>query len=190
MADRSEANGPARVEQSRMSAAPDAELWVWICRWAEFQHYAPSRDRGPAWIKDYTAQLDDERFLRLTDRQRALLGDLRRIFATMRGRLPDDCSMIARRRGLQTRREDVTALISAGFVQLLSRESLDQRLEDLYASRARPRTREDLEQEPEKKPPSPLPEHHDQPNGDGPEDDPLEKIQQLLAQAAPEDIPW
>jgi hypothetical protein len=29
--------------------------YIWIARWGDFQHYAPRRDRGPAWIKDYRA---------------------------------------------------------------------------------------------------------------------------------------
>ena len=90
------------------------DRYVWITRWEDFQHYEPRRDRGPAWIKDHTAQLSDERYLRLTDRQRALLQDLRRGFAMTRGRLPDDCRMITRQRNSQTRRSDLDALNDAG----------------------------------------------------------------------------
>lgn len=57
------------------------DMYVWITRWDEFQHYKPERDRAPAWIKDYTKQMNDDRYLRLTDRQRALLRDLRDVFA-------------------------------------------------------------------------------------------------------------
>lgn len=132
-----------------------AERWIWIVRWPEFQHYTPERDRAPAWIKDYPRQLDDARYLRLTDRQRALLGDLRRVFATMRGRLPDDAAMIARRRGRQTRDVDLEALSHAGLIEFCSRQVLDQRLEKLYASRARPRAREEVEGEEERSTPLP-----------------------------------
>ncbi len=126
------------------------KTYVWICRWEEFQHYPPDRNRGPAWIKDYTSQLDDERYLCLTDRQRALLRDLRDIFATMRGRLSDDCAMIARRRNAQTRRSDLEALNHAGLIEFLSREALDQALDKFYTSRARPRTRREVEEETER----------------------------------------
>jgi hypothetical protein len=125
-----------------------SEQYIWISRWEDFQHYAPKRDRGPAWIKDYTAQLSDERYLRLTDRQRALLRDLRDVFATMRGRLPDDAAMITRQRNSQTRRGDLSALNRAGFIQFLSRRSLEHRLDEFYASRAPARSQEP-EPEPE-----------------------------------------
>ena len=133
--------------------------YIWIVRWEEFQHYAPSRERGPAWIKDYTAQLSDERYLRLSDRQRALLRDLRDIFATFRGRLPDDSRMITRQRNSQTRRGDLDALNHAGFIRFLSRPDLDLALEAFYASRAPARSQEEeVEEELEKEqPPSVLP---------------------------------
>ena len=41
------------------------ELWIWVTRWDDFQHYTPEPDRAPAWIKSYTKQLDDDRYLSL-----------------------------------------------------------------------------------------------------------------------------
>lgn len=145
-------------------AASRPDAWIWIVRWEEFQHYTPSRDRGPAWIKAYAAQLDDERYLRLTDRQRALLWDIRLMFSASRGRISygspttlrhtsddaptslrrrsDDAALISRRRNSQTRNADIEALNHAGFIEIVSREGLEQRLEKLYASRAPARSRE------------------------------------------------
>ena len=122
--------------------AAGCDEYVWITRWEEFQHYAPRRDRGPAWIKDHTAQLDDERYLDLTDRQRALLGDIRRVFAMTRGRLSRDTRTISRHRHAQTRDADLVALNHAGFIEFVSREALDHRLEKFYASRAPARSQE------------------------------------------------
>lgn len=185
-----------------MTPSAEPPLYIWICRWPEFQHYAPSRDRGPAWIKDYTAQLDDERYIRLSDRRRALLGDIRRVFATMRGRLPDDARMITRQRCSQTRRVDLDALSDAGFIEFVSRDVLDQRLEDLYASRARARGREEVEkeeEEEEEETPLPIPElEYEHGNGNGAEyDQALERLEQLVAAAdageltiAKDDIQW
>ena len=116
--------------------------YIWITRWEDFQHYQPVRERGPAWIKDYTAQLDDERYLRLTDRQRALLRDLRDIFAASRGWVSHDAPMIARRRNAQTRHVDLLALNHAGFIEFHSRASLELTLEKFYASRAPARSQE------------------------------------------------
>jgi hypothetical protein len=119
--------------------------WIWICRWEEFQHYPPERDRPPAWIKDYPKQMLDDRYLQLTDRQRALIRDLRDVFSMTHGRLADDRRMIARRRGVHTRDADLQALNDAGLIEIVSRETLDQRLEKFYASRARPRARREVE---------------------------------------------
>jgi hypothetical protein len=117
------------------------EEWVWISRWEDFQHYQPERDRAPAWIKDYTKQLSDYRYLALTDRQRALLSDLRRSFAVTSGWVPRSVAVISRHRHRQTFRSDLEALNHAGFIEFCSRESLENRLDQLYASRAPARSR-------------------------------------------------
>jgi len=129
-----------------------AEKWIWIARWEEFQHYTPEPDRPPVWIKDHVRQIVDDRYLRLTDRQRALIRDLRDLFAMTRGRLPDDTPTIARYRHRHTRDADLKALSDAGLIEVLSRRSLDNRLEKLYSSRARPRARgEELSKESSKR---------------------------------------
>lgn len=109
------------------------EVYIWIAKWKQFQHYKPDPERGPKWIKDYTAQLDDTRYLDLTDRQRALLRDIRDVFATYRGRLPYDTRTITRERHSQTRDADLKALNHAGFLDIISRETLEQRLEEFYS---------------------------------------------------------
>ncbi len=119
------------------------DQYIWISRWEEFQHYAPNPERGPAWIKNYTAQLSDERYLDLTDRQRALLHDVRAVFAVTRGRLSRSTAVVSRHRHRQTFRSDLDALNDAGLIEFCSREVLEQRLEMFYSrSRTRSRSRE------------------------------------------------
>jgi hypothetical protein len=117
--------------------------YIWVTRWEEFQHYKPDPKRGPAWIKAYTAQLHDDRYLGLTDRQRSLLHDLRLIFAVTRGRLPRSEAVIARHRHRQTFRSDLEALNRAGLIEFVSRAGLEQRLETLY-SRSRSKKEKEL----------------------------------------------
>jgi hypothetical protein len=116
--------------------------FIWISRWREFQHYKPDPSRGPAWIKSHTSQLSDDRYLNLTARQRALLHDLRHMFATFRLRLGYDKRMITRQRNAQTFHTDIEALVDAGLLELVSRATLEQRLEELYS---RPRAEVEVE---------------------------------------------
>src|SRR6266540_3061047 len=131
----------------------DDLLFIWICRWDEFQHYRPERDRPPAWIKTYTKQMHDARYLELPDRARALLHDLRHVFAVTAGQLSRDTRVVSQHRHRQTFRADLERLNHAGFIDFISRETLDQRLEELYSP---PRARVEVEVEVEdKNPPTP-----------------------------------
>lgn len=109
------------------------DLFVWISRWEEFQHYKPERDRAPAWIKTYPAQLDDERYLHLTDHQRAVLHDLRMAFAKARGRLSKDTRLLSNKLSLRVTMPTLQALNDAGFIEFCSRDDLEPRLEKLYS---------------------------------------------------------
>ncbi len=116
------------------------QLFVWVCRWEDFQHYLPKRDRGPVWIKDYTAQLDDDRYLSLNAHQRAVLHDIRIAFASARGKLPKDTRKLSNKLSIRVTKPTLEALNDAGFVEFLSREVLDNRLEKLY-SRSRSKSK-------------------------------------------------
>lgn len=119
------------------------ELFIWITRWEDFQHYKPERDRGPAWIKQHVAQLHDERYLGLTMVQRALLHDTRLLFSAYRGRLSSDTRALTHKIGHRITSAQLEALNHAGLIEFVSRETLDQRLEKLYSSpRAPARSRE------------------------------------------------
>ncbi len=136
------------LPEANGNASTNGGTYIWISRWREFQHYRPNPERGPAWIKAYTAQLSDERYLELTDRQRALLHDLRHVYAMTRGRLRRDVRTISRYRQRQTRDADLEALNHAGLVEFISRQTLDQRLDELYSDSS-------LDKEVDKEPPNP-----------------------------------
>jgi len=123
-----------------------ADDYIWIYRWQDFQHYRPERDRAPAWIKDYTKQLDDERYLELSAFQRGVLHDLRIAFARTFGRLSTDTRQLSDRLGLRLTRVTLDALSDAGFIEFCSRATLERRLEEVYSSpRARVEGEEELE---------------------------------------------
>jgi hypothetical protein len=135
-----------------------SDLYVWISRWSDFQHYKPERDRPPAWIKAYTKQLDDDAYLELTGTQRAILHDLRSAFARSHGKLAADTRRLSARIGLQVTSRTLERLNHAGFIELLSRETLDQRLDELYGNSSphtRPRARKEGEEELEEDPLNP-----------------------------------
>ena len=113
--------------------------YIWISRWEEFQHYPPDRDRAPAWIKTYTKQLSDDRYRDLTSAQRALLHDLRIELARSHGRLTSEPRRLTQRLGMRVTSAQLTSLNHAGFIEFLSRESLELALEKFYTSRARDR---------------------------------------------------
>lgn len=108
--------------------------WIWITRWQDFQHYQPERDRAPAWIKEYTKQLDDDRYLRLSMYQRAVLHDVRTAFARAHGRLPTDTRQLTQRIGHRVTSVNLDALNHAGFIDYVSRPVLEQRLDQLYSN--------------------------------------------------------
>lgn len=111
--------------------------YIWIVRWDDFQHYAPERDRAPAWIKAYTKQHDEDEYRTLTGTQRAVLHDLRIAFARARGKLMSDTRALSQRISLRVTSETLETLNHAGYIEIVSRPVLEQRLEAFYASRAR-----------------------------------------------------
>lgn len=144
-----------------------AERYIWISRWEEFQHYRPERDRAPAWIKSYTKQLDDDRYLDLSSADRGLLSDLRAEFARARSRLLADRKRLSSRLGATVYQRQLDSLNRAGFIEFISRPTLEKRLEQLYSS---PRARVEVEKEKEstsKAVPVPRPDEPPDVNGNG-----------------------
>jgi hypothetical protein len=105
------------------------DLYIWVNRWDEFQTFQIKRGKpwAPPWIRTYTAQLSDERYLDLTDRQRALLHDLRMVFAMTKGRTRCDHRTIGQYRHIRTRYADLEALNHAGFIDICSRTVLERK---------------------------------------------------------------
>lgn len=124
-----------------------SEDWIWISRWEDFQHYQPERDRAPAWIKQYTKQLDDDRYTDLSPRRRALLNDLRVAFARTSGRLRATTQVLSKRTLSRVFSSDLRALNDAGFIEFVSRPMLEERLERVYASRAPARSKDSSRRE-------------------------------------------
>jgi hypothetical protein len=125
------------------------DQYIWIVRWGDFQHYTPERGRGPAWIKQHTAQLSDDRYLALSSKSRSVLNDLRMVFATMRQRVPNDTRTISGLLAQRVTNVTLELLRDAGFIEFLSRAELDERVEALYS---RSRSKE-VEVEPPQTPP-------------------------------------
>lgn len=121
-------------------------LWIWVPKWEDFQHYKPERDRPPAWIKSYTRQLDDDRFLDCSLAARGLLESVRIAFARSSGRLPSDTRGLSRRIGAKVTNAQIAALCDAGLLEVVSRPTLELRLEAFYASRARARVHQGEEE--------------------------------------------
>lgn len=113
-----------------------AAVYIWITRWEDFQHYTPDRDRAPAWIKTYTKQLDDDEYRNLTADQRGLLHDLRMAFSRSHGKLTTDTRRLCHRLGYRVLTRQLDSLNRAGFIEFVSRETLELNLESFYASRA------------------------------------------------------
>jgi hypothetical protein len=126
------------------------ERYIWVSRWDEFQHYEHESHRAPAWIKQYTRRLDDDRYLDLKPGERALLHDLRAEFARARSELRADPKRLSRRLGTTVYQRQLETLNQAGFIELLSRPALEHRLERLY-SRPRAEVEEEVEKEEEPK---------------------------------------
>ena len=103
--------------------------YIWVNKWDEFQTFQRKRGKpwSPPWIKTYLAQLSDERYLELTDRQRALLHDVRMVFAMTRGRTPCDHRTLSHYRQVRTYYADLVALNHAGFIDLCSGTEVERR---------------------------------------------------------------
>ncbi len=116
-----------------------SDLYIWVNRWDEFQSFQKKRGKpwAPPWIKTYTAQLVDNRYLDLTDRQRALLHDLRMIFAMTSGRLRYDTRTISFHRHRRTCDADLEALNHAGLISFCSGTVLEQR-RNMFWNRSNP----------------------------------------------------
>jgi hypothetical protein len=104
--------------------------WVSVVGWRRFQHYDPSK-RQPPWIKTYTELLDDEDYLKLTARQRAILHGIWLAYASSRCELGASPVRLASRLGLDgVQRRDLDSLSSAGFIEIVASKTLAEGYHD------------------------------------------------------------
>lgn len=124
--------------------------WIIVERWDEFQTYDTKRGSGaPPWIKVYTRLLDDENYLDLSAKRRALLHGIWLLYAASGGKVSASSGRLGARLGLwsgadedrrgrsSVRREDLVALEQAGFIRIVARELSSSKAQSDDASRAR-----------------------------------------------------
>lgn len=121
--------------------SPRGRRYIHIERWDDFQHY---KDRdAPGWIKDYTRQLSDFRYLELTPYQRALLHDLRLAYARARRELLDSTTILSREVGYRVTRASLERLKQAGFIRFSSRGGVQKRTATTSPDEDEEKTREE-----------------------------------------------
>ena len=89
--------------------------WIVIPGWDKFQHY---KDRRPPWLKDYVDQIDRDEYRALSPTARALLPDVRRLYALGDGVVRREGA--GTRLGMKLRREHWEELSDAGFIEIRS----------------------------------------------------------------------
>ncbi len=127
-----------------------SDEWIWVPNWERFQHYQHVDGQPPAWTKMYTQLIGDESYLSLTSGRRALLHGLWLSFASARLHLRFEVGLLNGRMRLAAKMTDYQALVDAGFIQVCSRETLDQLYNDYrtaLASRAPAQSREEEKRE-------------------------------------------
>lgn len=93
--------------------------YIHIRNWDLYQHPDVTRNRkhGAPWIKDYTAQDDDDDYRSLTLAEQGLLHCLRRAYARRKGRgMPSDTRSISGIVAAQVTRKQLERLNHAGFI--------------------------------------------------------------------------
>lgn len=94
--------------------------YIYVCGWDDFQHY---RDRRPSWIKLHTDLVDNEAYLELPMRDRALLVSVWMLTALNgNGRVYAEPKHLARR--LRSRYAQLDRLIEAGFIEVRASKAL------------------------------------------------------------------
>ena len=106
--------------------------WIVVRNWERFQHY---RNRNPVWIKTYLELLDNDAYLGLPPRARALLHGVWMAYARARGELryEPDASPMRRRYGsgaldkrvrMRVYCDDIKRLSDAGFIEVSASKPL------------------------------------------------------------------
>lgn len=117
---------------------PDAEAWIIVPRWNEFQHY---RDRHPPWIRLYARLLHHPEYLQLSFAAKGLLTVIWLAYSEQNGML--SVRNLDRLCNKRLSYPQLIALNQAGFIEWSASKPLAAKAE--------------AEAETEKKPPTPLP---------------------------------
>ncbi len=101
--------------------------YIYIPNWDKYQHYKDNA--RPAWIKLYTELLDRDDYRELSLAERGLLHNVWMLISRVgNGNLKCDSRSLGSRLGV--RRVSLEPLIHAGFIEVRSRDDLDQRREE------------------------------------------------------------
>jgi hypothetical protein len=114
-----------------------SERYIVIPKWDELQHYK-GVDR-PAWIKNYAKLLHDDRYLSLTETQRAVLHGLWLLYAASGRKVPENTSKLSRALSLRVTKPTLEALNHAGFIRFRSRPALEKVYAREEKSREKPK---------------------------------------------------
>lgn len=111
---------------ARNGSQPDRPRWILIPNWGKFQHY---RDRRPVWIKSYLDQHDRDEYLELPAGTRALLHDLRLMYARRRGQIRLDTRWLSGELHVRVTTQQLEALHHAGFISFSASKPVPIRYE-------------------------------------------------------------
>jgi hypothetical protein len=119
-----------------------ADRYIVIPDWDSFEHPDVQRHTTPPpWIKSYTRELDEDAYQDLTSHCRALLHDLRRLYAIKRGRLRLDTATLSRRFGYRVTTPHIESLNHAGFIRI---EACDSQAVDVDTDEDRDQHQKDV----------------------------------------------
>ncbi len=105
------------------------DRWIWIPNWdgpTGFQHY---KDRDPLWIKCYTRLMSKDEFLMLTFHQRGVLFGVWLAYARSNRQLRHSTLTLTRQLSQRVLTRDLNALQNAGFIEVIDRFLLAERLQ-------------------------------------------------------------
>jgi hypothetical protein len=98
--------------------------YISVRHWRRFQHYDPGK-RQPPWIKLYTELLDNEDYLGLSLRRRAILHGIWLSYARSRCVLGASSVRLGRMIGeTSVQKRDLNALVQAGFIEVVASKEL------------------------------------------------------------------
>lgn len=130
-----------------MTTTPAARQVIRIVKWREYQHYS---DRDPPWIKLHRGTLSGEMWVSSDDASRVLAVALMLLAAKTGNRIPLNPSYIRRVAYLNTD-PDFSALLAAGFIEIVDENEIPASSPQAEASKTKPTAIPETERETEKR---------------------------------------